>query len=229
MRMRLRRMRTARCGAGLRLWGILAWLVATPAAGVVFGQSDDFQDGSVQNWDGGASPTNVATGGPAGVGDRYLEISSVSFNLGAFNATQWTGDYDGEGIAKLNMKLNNLGSEPLAIRIILFSNSSSYTTTNETVLPAASGWVSADFFLDSTSLTLTSGFETLEQVLSGVATLALRHDPDPLDPPGTQNHVTGTLGLDDITALPEPGVVPMLIAGVASIGGLRASRRATMG
>src|SRR3712207_4557029 len=55
---------------------------------VTLGQVDTFQDGSTMNWqEGGNSPnppTNVASGGPAGAGDRYLENdSSGGFGAGS--------------------------------------------------------------------------------------------------------------------------------------------------
>ena len=54
---------------------------ATPLAAVTLGQQDTFSDGSTQGWSEGLvspnPPTNIATGGPAGAGDRYLQnISS---------------------------------------------------------------------------------------------------------------------------------------------------------
>jgi hypothetical protein len=36
--------------------------------------------------------------------------------------------------------------------------------------------------------------------------------------------VTGTLGIDNITALPEPGVIPVLATGIATLLRLRAHR-----
>lgn len=48
----------------LSCW-ILAVLAASPALAITLGQVDDFQDGTTEGWSGGASPTNVATGGPA--------------------------------------------------------------------------------------------------------------------------------------------------------------------
>ena len=220
------------------LWSLalLATLGAGPASGVVvLGQIDDFQDGTLQGWRccQGANPTNIATGGPAGMGDRYLEISSTNSPLGMVNDSgsspatlQWTGDYMGEGVALLRMNLNNLGANPLSIRISIFSNGgSSYTSTNATVLPAASGWVSADFWLDGAALSLSSGAEALNDVLADVGALRLRHDPDPMDPPGTPQPVTGTLGIDNIAALPEPGGIAGVAAGGALLWGLQRRRR----
>jgi hypothetical protein len=203
------------CCSGLAL--ALAF-AAPPAAGITLLQTDDFQGGTTQGWGGGASATNIATGGPAGAGDRFLRISSNNNNLGTNNTVQWTGDYIAAGVGKLNFQLNNLGSTPLALRIAVFGPGGRFTTTNETVLPPGSGWVSVDFVLDSASLTQTAGFGTLADTLAAVDTLLLRHDPDPISPSGEQNPVTGTLGIDNITALPEPGSPLLLIAGISALG-----------
>src|SRR5688572_20409255 len=60
---------------------LVSWLAAAPALGITGGQVDDFQDGTTQGWSGMSAPTNVATGGPDGTGDRYLQISSATFHL----------------------------------------------------------------------------------------------------------------------------------------------------
>jgi hypothetical protein len=210
---------------GPMLGGVVAFaLFAAPAAGIVLGQVDDFQNGTLQNWGGGASPFNVSTGGPDGDGDRYLRISTAGGNLGANNVAQWTGDYIAEDVLSVNVHLNNLGANPLSIRLSLFGPDGTYSSTIATVLPAASGWVSVEFLLDEAEFTQTQGFATFDQVLASVQTLLLRHDPDPIDPPGTPNPVTGTLGIDNITALPEPGVIPVLATGIATLLRLRAHR-----
>jgi hypothetical protein len=199
------------------LWGGWVGLTSEPAAGVVLGQVDDFQGGTTQGWHGGASPINVATGGPDGIADRYLQISSAGGNLGTNNTTQWTGNYLAQNIDALSMNLNNTGPNPLAIRISLFGNGGTFTTTDETVLPAGSGWVSVEFGLDDLTLTQTSGNGTLNDTLATVNTVLIRHDPDPLSPSGQMNPVVGTLGIDNITALPEPGSGWLRVAGVAAL------------
>jgi len=199
------------------MWlALYAVFVALPAAGITSNQVDDFQSGSLQGWQGMAATTNVATGGPAGDGDRFLRISrTTSGNLGTNNATQWTGNYAAAGVAKLRFHLNNLGPNPLALRITLFSATATWTSTDERVLPPASGWVSVDFALDESSLTLTQGSGTLASTLANVGTLLIRHDPDPISHSGDPNPVIGTLGIDDITALsaqpdPDPPAVPLM-------------------
>jgi hypothetical protein len=196
-------MRTMLCVA-------LAALATTRAAAVTLGQVDDFQSGTLQGWQAQASLTNVATGGPAGSGDRFLRIQRLTAgNLGANNTAQWTGNYAAAGVARLRFHLNNFGPNPLALRVSIFGVGT-FTTTNEVVLPPGSGWVPVEFSLDASALTLTSGSGTLAQTLSNVGTLLIRHDPDPISPNGEPNPVIGTLGVDNITALPPVPPVPLL-------------------
>lgn len=69
-------------------------------AQVTAGQVDDFEDGTVQGWMEGAispnPPTNIATGGPAGAGDNFLQNISVipvsgtvGRRMAMFNTAQW--------------------------------------------------------------------------------------------------------------------------------------------
>jgi hypothetical protein len=195
----------------------LALVYAAPAASIMLPQIDDFQNGTLQNWAGGATPTNIPDGGPDGLGDRFLRLNSVNSNLGTNNTVQWTGNYTAAGVTRLNFHLNNLGPDPLALRIALFGPGGRFTTTDETVLPPASGWVSVEFALDSASLTQTQGFGTLADTMANVQTLLIRHDPDPISGSGQPNPVTGTLGIDNIVALPEPGAALLRIAGIAAL------------
>ena len=72
--------------------------------------------------------------------------------------------------------------------------------------------------LDSASLTQTSGAGTLASTLANVSTRAdpprSRSDLCPRDRP---NLVTGQLGIDNIRALPEPGALAQLGAGIAAL------------
>ena len=205
--------------------GLIAVLAAAPATGITLGQVDDFQDGTLQGWGGGSSPINVAAGGPDGAGDRYLQIGSSSGNLGTNNGTQWSGNYAAAGVTALLFELNNLGSNPVALRITLFGPGGSFTSSDETVLAAGSGWVSVQFGLAAADLTQTQGSGTLAQTLASVDTLLLRHDPDPISPPMQQNPVTGTLGIDNVTAVPEPGSALLLAPAVAALARIRPRRR----
>ena len=94
----------------------LLFLILISTSVVVFsqvsaGQVDDFEDGTVQNWiigaTGSSSPVNVASGGPDGVDDNFLEYTStgagsIGSRMAIFNANnQWSGDFISEGIVEI--------------------------------------------------------------------------------------------------------------------------------
>ena len=216
----------------MRMWSWLSWVCAigalagSPAAAISVGQVDDFQIGTLDNWGGGSSPTNIATGGPAGGGDRYLQITANGTNLGTNNPIQWAGNYAAAGVTGIRLSLQNAGPDPVAVRLNLFGPGGSFTTTNETVLAPASGWITAEFLIDDASLTRTSGSGTLAQTLANVSQILLRHDPDPISGPMQPNLVTATLGLDNITAIPEPSSGLLAALGLGALAGSRQRARA---
>jgi hypothetical protein len=140
------------------------------------------------------------------------------------NQAQWTGDYGSAGVTALRFSLNNTGPDPVALRISLFGPGGTFTTTNEALLASGSGWLTVDFTIDEASLTRTSGSGTLAQTLAGVTGLLLRHDGDPISPSGQQNPVTATLGIDDVTAVPEPASGLLLALGIGALARARYAR-----
>jgi hypothetical protein len=141
------------------------------------------------------------------------------------NQAQWTGDYAGEGVSALRITLNNFGPQPVAVRVNLFGAGGTFASANEVVLAPASGWITAAFAIDEASLTQTQGTGTLAQTLASVTRLLLRHDPDPLSDPGQINPVSATLGIDDITAVPEPASGLLAALGLAALAGPRQRSR----
>ncbi len=214
-------------------------LAATPAAAITLGQVDSFENGTTQNWFAGGGPFGavppvppqlVATGGPAGAGDGFLQLTAQGGNgpgsrLVAMNAVQWSGSYAGAGIAAIAMDLINLGTSDLTIRLLLEDPAlgpplNIAVTTAAAVLPAGSGWTSVVLPLDAASLAALQGSPAA--LLGNVTLLRLIHSPgaDGPDP------VAGMLGIDNITALattvPEPLSLALLAPGLL---GLAAARR----
>ena len=107
------------------LIAMATYLLSAGAFAVVDGQIDDFEDGTEQGWDEGPEspnpPLNVATGGPAGAGDNYLENVSIGGvgttpgkSLVQMNSLQWTGNYTAAEITEIHMQVNVLaGTTPL--------------------------------------------------------------------------------------------------------------------
>jgi hypothetical protein len=205
--------------------GMLVLLAGSPAGAITVGQVDTFAAGQLSGWGGGASPTNVATGGPGGGGDAYLQIRAAGGNLGTDNSAQWAGDYLSAGVTSLRFEVQNEGANAVALRITVFGPNllTAFTSVDEFMLAPGSGWVTAEFALTESALLRTRGGvdDTLAETLADVARLLLRHDPDPLSPPMEQNPVSATLGIDNITAVPEPGTALLVIAGLAALAAIR--------
>jgi hypothetical protein len=178
-----------------------ALLIAAPglaSAQVVLNQIDTFQNGTTMSWSGGSSPTNMATGGPGGAGDRYLQISANGGNLATFNTSQWSGNYAAPGIDRVEVDLRNTGPNPLVVRLVLFSQAGDrWSSLTSVSLPAGSAWTHASFPVTQTNFQRTLGSGTWNDVINDVERLMFRHEPT-ISPGGTP--VTGTLGIDNISA-----------------------------
>src|SRR5688572_2599860 len=113
---------------------VLSLLATSSALAVTSGQIDTFENGTTENWVvnllGMGSPppetlpVNVPSGGPAGVDDNYLLLTSLG-GAGSGNRlsvinfmSQWAGDYVGSGIGGIRMHVNNLGTTELALRLL---------------------------------------------------------------------------------------------------------------
>lgn len=194
-------------------------------ATIVLGQVDDFEDGSVFEWNGGASPTNIATGGPAGAGDNYLQItadrpSGPGSRLAMYNDHQWTGDYIGAGVTAIELDVLNSGLVDVHLRALsLFGTGGDFTSLNPTIVPADGLWHHVVLSLLPGDLVDVGGFDYIA-TFSGLPRLMLRHDPDPASSSGSGDPIMGVLGFDNITATPEPATL-----GLLALGGLLFIRR----
>lgn len=195
------------------------------SATIVLGQIDDFEDGSLMNWSGGAAPSNIATGGPAGANDNYLQIvadrpSGPASRLAMFNDMQWTGDYIAAGVTAIEMDVLNTGMVPVHLRLLtLFGGGGDYTSLNASVIPADGMWHHVTLSLLPGDLLSVGGFD-YNATFSSLPRLMLRHDEDPAGGQGSGDPINGTLGFDNITATPEPGTL-----GLLALGGLLLIRR----
>ena len=199
---------------GRWMWAvaIAAALFSAPAVlAVMGGQVDDFTSGTTAGWgEGGPSPnppTNLATGGPAGVGDAYLQNTSAGgFGAGSrmvmFNTTQWTGDYLAAGVLQIEADMANLGATPLEMRIaIVVGSNTRFGSTNGVMLPADGSWRPLVFELNSSSLTLLQGGDSLDTLLASVTELRILHSDSPSF---VADAIDATLGVDNITASQVP-------------------------
>ena len=188
-------------------------------AQVTLGQIDTFQDGTTDNWATGATlPVNIPNGGPDGVGDNFLELtadgSGANGKLTVFNRTQWLGDYVDQGIDEISMDLENLGSTTLNIRIAFKSTTSGGTVPgylSEAVsLPPDDQWHDEIFQLTSAAMIpidSPTAFNTFFD--DGEAEFRIINEAGTANLDG--DAVTSQLGVDNIQAVPEPGVTSLLL------------------
>jgi hypothetical protein len=215
----------------LRCLGALAFFVATstPAwAQIVLGQTDTFQDGTTQNWTNGAGGTgisNIASGGPAGAGDRYLQVASGS--LGGlpvsltFNQAQWIGNYAAAGVNAVEMDFANFGTSSLTMRFALRSGTGpsstpGYVANSPLILPADGVWRHIVFPLDSAHLTPINSPTALNVFLTSVADARIL---DAANPSLVGDAVSALWGVDNIHAfvVPEPAI--WMLLGMGLLGG----------
>ena len=189
-------------------------LFASPAAAVSLGTTDTFEDGSTEGWSTGDPSPNP----PVAI-DGYLLISSTGIAGPGGKLVAWPGDdFDGNylaaGATALAMDLNNLGPGTLSLRLYLDGPlGSTAVSKSAIVLPAGSGWTSVAFPMLPAAF---DGPATL--VLSGVSQLRLYHGVAASYPGGA---VVAQLGLDNVVAVPEPGVAWMLAGGLAALALMR--------
>ena len=217
-------------------------LASTSAYSVPTGV-DDFEDGTTQGWTVGtgtipppvnpAPPVNVPTGGPAGAGDSFLQLTALggegpASKLSVMNLSQWTGDYLAAGITGIAMDVNNFGATGLVLRLLLVNfpdNPGPPTdfawTLFPVLVPANSGWLSVEFSFSAANLFAPVGSPA--GALSDVDELRLFHNPEPaFGGPGVgAPPVVALLGIDNIRAVPESSAtLPLLLLGVGAVGAL---------
>lgn len=192
----------------------LCSLVAGPAAAVSLGTSDSFDGGSTEGWSTGDPSPNP----PVAV-DGHLLITSTGIAGPGGKLVAWPGDdFDGNylaaGVTALAMDLNNLGPTTLSLRLYLDGPLGSTAVSNAAiVLPAGSGWTPVAFAMVPAAF---DGPATL--VLGGVSQIRLYHGVAASYPGGA---IVAQLGVDNVVAVPEPGVAWMLAGGLAALALMR--------
>jgi hypothetical protein len=209
------------------LWGALCVQLAGPAGAASVGMVDTFQDGSTNGWVTGSPspypPVNQATGGPAGAADKFMLATATGVQgpggkLVLFNTAQWQGSYTALNLTAISMDLNNFGSTALDLRLQLTGAAATAYTTGAVVLTAGGGWQHVSFSLLPAAL---SGSAAL--VLGDVTELRLYHGTS------AAANVVASLGIDNITAVPEPGRALSFVAGLLALAVTTRRRLRTTG
>ena len=217
---------------------LLAAILSTVSPGtcwsaIIAGQIDDFQDGTTQNRTNGpvANPVNVATGGPSGAGDRFLQISSGTFGggsrLASFNQSQWTGNCVTAGVNSISMDLKNFTGSPELIRVALRSGTGGsstpgYSSTTAVSLPADNAWHHAVFSLNTASLTAINSPTALNTFLVSVADFRI---VEAASPSLIGDSGSFQVGADNITAVPEPTALTLSACALMALAYLALRRR----
>ncbi len=174
------------------------------------GQVDDFEDGTVQNWiigaTGSSSPVNVASGGPDGVDDNFLEYTStgagsIGSRMAIFNANnQWSGDFISEGIVEIQFDAE-VTTNDLHLRLAFQGpGGTRMISTVPVVVAASSGWNSVSLPLGLSDFTIVQGANTVSEVLSNAFTMRIISVADENIDNWRGEVIAATLRVDNITA-----------------------------
>lgn len=206
---------------------VLATMIATGATtawAITVGQTDDFQDGTTKQWAWGrtgfGAPENVS-GGQGGASDLYMQNESFGGDdapgtrMTIFNRDQWIGDYLGQGISAINLDAINLGPnfafKDMNLRLAFSSNTAlvgggRVVTSSSFLLERDAGWQSLTFDLSPSSLTPLAG-SVVTEVMSSVSEVRIISAEQPSF---IGDQFIARLGVDNISALPEPSSLALL-------------------
>jgi len=207
-------------------------LGAAPTFATTLALPDDFEDGTLMSWAYAATSqlTNVATGGPGGVGDHWLRletdgVSSPGGRPVITNGSQWAGNYVETNVETVEADFANFGSEDLHIRFALEGvDGEQFVTTAAILLPADGVWRHLAFELTAADFTQVIGAPTsFADILVDVE--RIRFLIRELDPGWNGDELATVLGIDNIVNLPEPGTFLLLGAGLAMLARLRSNPR----
>lgn len=215
---------------------VLLLVQSSLAAGVTSTTFDDFSDPTLplQGWDMGRADitdthmSNVSDGGPAGLGDNFLQVIADGGNVAGgrvtvINQVQWTGDYLSAGITAIAMDLKNFSStETLNLRLAIEGGTTVdvgglFATQSSISLASGSDWTHVVFSLAPADLVPVSGNSGVTgndvmAALGNVVELRLLNSATP-DWAGTP--VGATLGIDNIHVVPLPPALGLFGSGLA--------------
>lgn len=176
--------------------------------------TDTFNDGpSSLGWMGD-SPTVHPNGGAQGQGDGILRAISVDGSgpgsrLAIFNNDPaWTGNYANAGVTAIQVDFKNAptSAQALDMRLVLFSGTSRWTSSEPFSLPRDDAWYTAVFPVSVDSLTRVAGSITFATMLADIDRIMFRHDGTTPSAQGTP--VSATVDFDNIILLGEKEVFP---------------------
>jgi hypothetical protein len=195
---------------------------------VMLGQIDTFSSGNSAFWTGGLGPLVIDNGGPAGTGDRWLEVTADGSGSGGkiniYNREQWLGDYTAAGVTAVSMDVRNFASQTLQMRIAFKTGSGptapGYVSTVPVSIPNDGAWHRAVFPLQASGFTGINGPVDFDTVISALTQeFRILHSTSASL---TGNTLVGRLGVDNIQAIPAPSAA--LVLGLGLVGRRRRAR-----
>lgn len=192
--------------------GAVAAFCCGAAGAVMIDQVDTFSTPSTDGWGSGGQnpnpPVRIASGGPMGVGDGFLQVTgNGSFGPGGkivtLNAAQWSGNYLAEGITAIEFDITNTGATDVEIGLRFEGSTGGLISLNTVSVPAGADWTRVSLPMDAASLTGPGNY-----IATMLNNFRLRIE-DPRGP------ISGQVGLDNITAVPEPATLGLLVIGAA--------------
>jgi hypothetical protein len=194
------------------------------SASLILGQIDNFQNNSTQFWQSGPNdphpPVNVASGGPAGSSDKFLKIQADGSSSGGRLVTwndghQWAGNYLTAGISQISMQVKNNSTTDLVLRLVILESTIDKFVTNTPVnVPKGSDWHLVTFNIAPSNLV---GGSNVTATLSGATGIELLHDPIAHTNRQLAPDVVAELDVDNITAVPEPSSLLLILCGLSII------------
>jgi hypothetical protein len=191
---------------------LICFLGSYSFAQVTAGQVDTFESGTTLSWhEGGGSPnppTNIATDGPAGAGDHYLQnVASGNTGPGGrlsmFNDSQWLGDYTAQSIISIKFDARALTND-VDLRISMTGDGGKFSSKTFVTVAAGTGWTSVTIPIRPEDLQSVSdgndsgptGFD-VDATLAEVSQLRIISNPSPA---WRGEFVNATLEVDNIEA-----------------------------
>jgi hypothetical protein len=160
---------------------LLVALRASPCMAISLSILDDFQDGSVHDWEG-FLPQNVADAGPSGAGDAAMMITSNGFSsvggkLITYDRSQWTGNWTSVGVAQVALDVRNPNPFPLMMRAALAGpdgfigggSGDTYSTTQAVAVPADNAWHSIVIDVLPDDFTFVGGEPNVPDITAALA------------------------------------------------------------
>lgn len=200
------------------LAGVLSLAVARAGA-VTLNSPDTFEGSGTDGWTSGLvnpnPPLLMTGGGPDGDDDGYLLLRAnglfgAGSKLVAFSGAQWAGNYTAAGVQAIRLDVNNFGATDLNLRLEFEGGFNTATTLVPVTLASGSGWQSVIFPLLPADL--GGAAATMDNVLRFRLIHTGLGDFAPLT-------VAAQLGIDNVTAVPEPGRALLLVLGLAAMAG----------